>query len=228
MEELKSRGLARSLITTRCILRTGRRFVLGCSTITPVAHFPNFAGRSFRGARNLIKELPPADCIVIIEEGIILGMALLSMLRFTRTPIVCITCRLSMRLPKSPLARLLTTFLLRATHTVFLSRMEADILPKQFSLRNNDYSYNSFGVDASFGSRPSARGNLFLLSAIRFEITTLFFALLETSNLKSSSSHPRISKTFFPRMYRSEPGAGAVKSFATRNSANWTTRPSAS
>ena len=123
----------------------------------------DLAGRSFRGARKLAKTLPSVDCIIITEEGLVFGMALLAKLGRIRTPIVCIRCRLGMLDCASSVPRLLSSSLLRATHTILISGAEAETLPKRFSLRKDHYSYNSFGVDASFW-RPKEGSRKFVLA----------------------------------------------------------------
>jgi glycosyltransferase involved in cell wall biosynthesis len=123
----------------------------------------DLAGRSFRGASTLMKRLPPADCIIITEEGLVFGMALLALLRRIRTPLVCIRCRLSALDYPSSVPRFLSSSLLRATHTILISGAEAETLPRRFSLKEGHYSYNSFGVDARFW-RPAERTRKFILA----------------------------------------------------------------
>jgi glycosyltransferase involved in cell wall biosynthesis len=123
----------------------------------------HLAGRSLRGARKLAPTLPSADCIVIIEENLALGMAFLAMLRCITTPIVSIRCRLSMVNSGSPALRILTSCVIRATHTILMSRAEAETLPKRFSLKERHYSFNPFGVDESFW-RPAERQGKFVLA----------------------------------------------------------------
>jgi glycosyltransferase involved in cell wall biosynthesis len=123
----------------------------------------DLAGRSFRGAAKLVKRLPPADCIIVTEEALAFGMALLAVLRRVQTPIVCIRCRLSTFDCTSSVPRFLSSSLLRATHTILISGAEAETLPKRFSLQEDHYSYNSFGVDARFW-RPAERTRKFVLA----------------------------------------------------------------
>jgi glycosyltransferase involved in cell wall biosynthesis len=130
---------------------------------TQHAFSTDLAGRSLRAARALAKTLPPADCIVVVEEGLALGMSFLVMLRGIRIPVVCIRCRLSMLESPSPALRMLTSFIVRATHTILISRAEADTLPKRLFLKQHHYSYNPFGVDEGFW-RPSERQGRFVLA----------------------------------------------------------------
>jgi glycosyltransferase involved in cell wall biosynthesis len=123
----------------------------------------DLAGRSLRAARTLARTLPPTDCIVIAEERLALGMSFLAMVRGIRTPIVCIRCRLSLLKPRSPVLRIFSSFIVRATHTMLISRAEADTLPKRLSLKQHHYSYNPFGVDECFW-RPAERQRRFVLA----------------------------------------------------------------
>ena len=123
----------------------------------------DLAGRSFRGAAKLVKSLPPADCIIVTEEALAFGMALLAALRRVQTPIVCIRCRLSTLDCSSSVPRFLSSSLLRATHTILISGAEAETLPKRFSLQEDHYSYNSFGVDTRFW-RPAEQTRKFVLA----------------------------------------------------------------
>ncbi len=130
---------------------------------TQHAFSTDVAGRSLRGAARLARALPPADCIVVVEEGLALGMSFLAMVRRIRIPIVCIRCRLSMLKSGSPALRILTSYVIRATHTILISRAEAETLPKRFSLKECHYSLNPFGVDDGFWS-PAERQGKFVLA----------------------------------------------------------------
>ena len=130
---------------------------------TQHAFSAHLAGRSLRGARALARTLPAADCIVVAEEALALGMSFLAMVRGIRIPVVCIRCRLSTLKSRSPALRILTSFIIRATHTILISRAEADTLPKRFSLKQHHYSFNPFGVDEGFW-RPAEKQGEFVLT----------------------------------------------------------------
>jgi len=135
------------------------------------------AGRGLCGAGQFEKELPPADCIVAVDENAGLGISLLAMVGGLSAPVVCIKCRLSRAAPTSVFSHHLISRLTRAAHSVFIGRTEAETMPKRFKLAPKHFSFNPFGVDEQFWSpAPAPAEHIFAVGDSSRDYETLMSA----------------------------------------------------